>query len=67
MPFRRRAGRSYASRQAFRRRLVFAGLWALLIFLVISLGAAAGVFAGFLRDLPSLDAICARAGFTRGA
>lgn len=57
MPFRRRAGRSYASRQAFRRRLVFAGLWALLIFLVISLGAAAGVFAGFLRDLPSLDGL----------
>ncbi len=57
MPFRRRAGRSYASRQAFRRSLVFAGLWALLIFLVISLGAAAGVFAGFLRDLPSLDGL----------
>jgi penicillin-binding protein 1A len=57
MAFRRRAGRSYASRQAFRRRLVFAGLWALLIFLVISLGAAAGVFAGFLRDLPSLDGL----------
>ncbi|MBI4841821.1 MAG: PBP1A family penicillin-binding protein [candidate division NC10 bacterium] len=57
MAFRRRAGRSYASRQAFRRRLVFAGLWALLIFLVISLGVAAGVFAGFLRDLPSLDGL----------
>lgn len=57
MAFRRRARRSYASRQAFRRRLVFAGLWALLIFLVISLGAAAGVFAGFLRDLPSLDGL----------
>jgi penicillin-binding protein 1A len=57
MPFRRRAGRSYASRQAFRRSLVFAGLWALLIFLVISLGGAAGVFAGFLRDLPSLDGL----------
>lgn len=57
MAFRRRAGRSYASRQAFRRRLVFAGLWALLIFLVISLGIAAGVFAGFLRDLPSLDGL----------
>ncbi len=57
MPLRRRTGRSYASRQAFRRRLVFAGLWALLIFLVISLGVAAGVFAGFLRDLPSLDGL----------
>lgn len=57
MAFRRRAGRSYASRQAFRRRLVFAGLWALLIVLVVGLGAAAGVFVGFLRDLPSLDGL----------
>lgn len=57
MAFSRPPGRSYASRQAFRRRLVFAGLWGLLIFLVIGLGAAAGIFVGFLRDLPSLDGL----------
>ncbi|MFI5341236.1 MAG: penicillin-binding protein 1A [Candidatus Methylomirabilales bacterium] len=57
MAFSRRAGRSYASRQAFWRRLVFAGLSSLLIFLVIGLGAAAGIFVGFLRDLPSLDGL----------
>jgi penicillin-binding protein 1A len=57
MAFSRRAGRSYGSRQAFRRRLVFVGLWGLLISLVIGLGAAAGVFVGFLRDLPSLDGL----------
>ncbi len=57
MAFSRRAWRSYASRQVFWRRLVFAGLWSLLIFLVIGLGAAAGIFVGFLRDLPSLDGL----------
>ena len=57
MAFSRRAGRSYGSRQAFRRRLVFVGLWGLLISLVIGLGVAAGVFVGFLRDLPSLDGL----------
>jgi penicillin-binding protein 1A len=53
----RPAPRPPARRQQRRRRVVVAGLWALLILLVVSLGAAAGVFAGFLRDLPSLDGL----------
>jgi penicillin-binding protein 1A len=57
MMFSRRAGRSYTDRQAFHRRLVFGGLWGLLILLVIGLGTAAGVFVGYLRDLPSLDGL----------
>jgi penicillin-binding protein 1A len=57
MPPRKRAARSYASWQTFFRRLIFAGLWGLLILLVISLGSAAGIFIGFLRDLPSLDSL----------
>jgi len=57
MAFSRRTGRSYTSRQAFFRRLVFTGMWSVLILLVAGLGAAAGIFVGFLRDLPSLDAL----------
>ncbi|HEX9900383.1 MAG TPA: transglycosylase domain-containing protein, partial [Candidatus Methylomirabilis sp.] len=33
------------------------GLWSLVSVLVVGLGAGAGVFAGFLRDLPSLDGL----------
>jgi penicillin-binding protein 1A len=36
---------------------VLLGLWSLVIVLVVGLGAGAGVFAGFLRDLPSLDGL----------
>jgi penicillin-binding protein 1A len=57
MQFSKRAGRSLTQRQAFHRRLVFGGLWGLLILLVIGLGTAAGIFVGFLRDLPSLDGL----------
>jgi penicillin-binding protein 1A len=57
MAFSGRAGRFYANPQVFWRRFVFAGLWSLLILLVISLGSAAGIFVGFLRDLPSLDGL----------
>jgi penicillin-binding protein 1A len=57
MALRTRPGRFDATWQVFRRRLVFAGLWAMLILLVTGLGAAAGVFAGLLRDLPSLEGL----------
>ena len=57
MAFSRRGERTYSSRQAYFRRLVFAGLWGLLILLVMASGAAAGVFFAFLRDLPSLDGL----------
>lgn len=57
MAFSRRGDRTYSSRQAYFRRLVFAGLWGLLILLVMASGAAAGIFFAFLRDLPSLDGL----------
>jgi len=57
MPPRKKAARSYASRETLLRRLIIVGLWSLLIFLVIGLGSAAGIFVGFLRDLPSLDSL----------
>jgi penicillin-binding protein 1A len=57
MVLRRRPGPFHANWQAFRRRLLFASLWAVLILLVTGLGAAAGVFAGLLRDLPSLEGL----------
>ncbi len=57
MAGRGRTRASYSSRQAFRRRLVISGLWTLGILLVIGLGAGAGVFAGFIRDLPSLHGL----------
>src|SRR5574337_2176188 len=38
MMFSRRAGRFLTDRQAFHRRLIFGGLWGLLILLVIGLG-----------------------------
>jgi penicillin-binding protein 1A len=46
-----------ARRQRRRRRLVLASFWSLFLLLVVALGAAAGIFAGFLRDLPSLDGL----------
>jgi penicillin-binding protein 1A len=57
MASNRRGERTYASRQLHSRRLVFAGLWSLLILLVIASGAGAGIFFAFLRDLPSLDGL----------
>lgn len=53
-----RAGRYHISWwKAFLRRLIFAGLWSLLILLIIGLGSAAGILFGYLRDLPSLDSL----------
>ena len=48
---------SHARRQNVLRRVIVVGLWSILILLTIGLGAAAGIFAGFLRDLPSLDGV----------
>ncbi|HSB79476.1 MAG TPA: PBP1A family penicillin-binding protein [Candidatus Methylomirabilis sp.] len=48
---------SDGGRLNFGRRLVFIGLWSAAILLVVALGAAGGIFAGFLRDLPSLDGL----------
>ncbi len=57
MAVRKPPQRSYADWRAFWRRLVVLGIWTLVIVLVVGLGAGAGVFAGFLRDLPSLDGL----------
>jgi penicillin-binding protein 1A len=48
---------SYVRRQNILRRVIVVGLWSILILLTIGLGTAAGIFAGFLRDLPSLDGL----------
>ncbi len=48
---------SHARRQNVLRRVIVVGLWSSLILLTIGLGTAAGIFAGFLRDLPSLDGV----------
>jgi penicillin-binding protein 1A len=48
---------SHARRQNVLRRVIVVGLWSILILLTIGLGTAAGIFAGFLRDLPSLDGV----------
>jgi len=47
----------YGRRHARRRRVVLVAFWTLLLCLVVGLGAAAGIFAGFLRDLPSLEGL----------
>jgi penicillin-binding protein 1A len=57
MTVRKPSQRSYADWRVFWRRLVVLGIWTLVIVLVVGLGAGAGVFAGFLRDLPSLDGL----------
>jgi penicillin-binding protein 1A len=48
---------SHARRQNILRRVIVVGLWSILILLTIGLGTAAGIFAGFLQDLPSLDGV----------
>jgi penicillin-binding protein 1A len=57
MVLRARSHRLPSRRRAFWRRGVIVCAWALLLLLVIGLGAAAGVFAGYLRDLPPLDGL----------
>ena len=57
MAFSGRAGQSHTYRQALLRRLIFAGVWSLLILLVIGIGSAAGIFVGYLRELPSLESL----------
>jgi penicillin-binding protein 1A len=39
------------------RRIVVIGLWSVLVLLAMGFGAAAGIFAAFLKDLPSLDGL----------
>ncbi len=55
MAIKRPARRLNARRMASPRRLIHACVWGLGILLVIGLGAAAGVLAGLLRELPSLE------------
>ncbi len=48
---------SVRRRRTFWRRVVIVCIWCALLVLVIGLGASAGVFVGFLRDLPPLDGL----------
>jgi penicillin-binding protein 1A len=44
-------------RRSLLRRVTVIGLWSSLLLLTIGLGAAAGIFVGFLRDLPNLEGL----------
>ncbi len=55
MAIRGHSRRPDARRKAVFRRLILACLWGFVIFLVISLGGTAGILAGLLRELPSLE------------
>jgi len=44
-------------RRTFLRRVIVIGLWSAILLLTIGFGAAAGIFVGFLRDLPSLEGL----------
>ena len=44
-------------RRTFLRRVIVVSLWSVVILLTVGLGAAAGIFVGFLRDLPSLEGL----------
>jgi penicillin-binding protein 1A len=57
MALRRQTQRSRGRWHVFFRRLVFIGLWSLLVLLVVGMGTAGGIFVAFLRDLPSLDGL----------
>ncbi len=53
-------GRSPTSARRWRnllRRTIVIGLWCLVLVLVVGFGVAAGMFAAFLKDLPSLDGL----------
>ncbi len=39
------------------RRVIVIGVWSVILLLTVGLGAAAGIFVGFLRDLPSLEGL----------
>jgi penicillin-binding protein 1A len=57
MAFWSRPYTSARRRRTFWRRVVITGFWAVVLVLVVGLGASAGVFLGFLRDLPPLDGL----------
>jgi len=52
-----RAQSASAPRRSILRRVILVGFWAVVLALTIGLGVAAGIFAAFLKDLPSLDGL----------
>jgi penicillin-binding protein 1A len=52
-----RARPTSARRQGLWRRVIVTTFWCLIVTIVIGFGAAAGIFAAFLVDLPSLDGL----------
>ncbi len=52
-----RAQSASAPRRSILRRVILVGFWAVVLALTIGLGVAAGIFAAYLKDLPSLDGL----------
>ncbi|MBP2670412.1 MAG: mrcA [candidate division NC10 bacterium] len=52
-----RAQSASAPRRSILRRVILVGFWAVVLTLTIGLGVAAGIFAAYLKDLPSLDGL----------
>ncbi len=52
-----RAQPGFAPKRPILRRVILIGFWGVVLALVAGLGVAAGIFAAFLKDLPSLDGL----------
>ena len=57
MASRGRAQSAFAPKRSILRRVILIGFWSVVLALAVGLGVAAGVFAAFLKDLPSLDGL----------
>jgi len=52
-----RAQSSVGPQRSVLRRVILIGFWSVVLALVVGFGVAAGIFAAFLKDLPSLDGL----------
>src|SRR5512136_1334377 len=48
---------STTGRRSLLSRVIIIGFWSVVLALVVAFGVAAGIFAAFLKDLPSLDGL----------
>jgi len=52
-----RAQSAFGPQRSVLRRVILIGFWSVVLALVVGFGVAAGIFAAFLKDLPSLDGL----------
>src|SRR5512146_1880840 len=52
-----RAHSSAGPRRSLLRMAILVGFWGVVVALAVACGVAAGIFAAFLKDLPSLDGL----------